>query len=243
MENNKSLLKCDRVYVTDKIYVRIPTVGEILDNEKKYLNLVHTLTAVPYQYMVQLDDAGLDFTKVKEYELFLMLFSSYLKEDVSILFGDLDISDYRLCGNSDDSMHVLKSEKHGDDYQIDEFVYFKLVEAIRKINNIEKIKYKPANEETKRYLIEKERKYLKRHAKDKYKPYLENLVIALVNNKDFKYNYDEVMDLSYFRFNQSFNQIQTNITFDKTMNGIYSGTVDTSKLKDKSCLSWIQQGN
>ena len=29
MENNKSLLKCDRVYVTDKIYIRIPTIGEI----------------------------------------------------------------------------------------------------------------------------------------------------------------------------------------------------------------------
>ena len=240
MENNKSLLKCDRVYVTDKIYIRIPTIGEILDNEKKYINLVHTLTAVPYQYMVQLDDAGYDFTTVKEYDLFLMLFSSYINDDLSILFGDLDISDYKLCSSPDNTMHVLKTEKYGDDYQIDEFVYLKLVEAIRKINNIEKIKYKPANEESKKYLIEKERRHLKRHSKDKYIPYLEKLVIALVNNRDFKYNYDDVMNLSYFRFNQSFNQIQRNITFDKTMNGIYSGTVDTSKLKDKSCLSWIQ---
>lgn len=240
MENKKSLLKCDRVYVTDKLYVRIPTVGEILDDEEKYLKMVSSLTAVPYQYMVQLDDMGMDFSTMSDYQLFLMIFGTYIKEDMSLVFGDLDISEYVLTINNDNSMPMLKNLKYGDDYNIDEYVYYKLVEVLRKINNLERVRYKPANEEAKKYLIEKERRYQRRHAKDKRPPYLENLVVALVNNKDFKYNYDETFDMSYYRFNQSFKQIQTNITFDKTMNGIYSGTVDTTKLKDKSCLSWIQ---
>lgn len=240
MENKKSLLKCDRVYITDKLYVRIPTVGEILDDEEKYLKMVSTLTAVPYQYMVQLDDMDLDFSTMSDYQLFLMIFASYSKEDLSLVFGDFDTSDYVLDMEDVSSMPKFKSKKYGADYTIDEYVYYKLVDALRKINNLERIKYKPANEEARKYLIEKERRYLKRHAKDKYPLYLEHLVVAMVNNKDFKYNYDETMDLPYFRFNQSFKQIQTNITFDKTMLGIYSGTVDASKLKDKSCLSWIQ---
>ena len=34
-------------------------------------------------------------------------------------------------------------------------------------------------------------------------------------------------------------QIKTSINFENTMIGVYAGTVDTSKLKDKSCLSWL----
>lgn len=233
---NKSLLRTDKVYVTDKLYVRIPTVGEILDEEQKYFNIVNTLTAVPYQYMVQLDDVGIDFTTMSEYDLFLTLFMSYKNSDISLVFGDLDISDFKIseCNNC----KILFSLKN--DISIDEDIYNQLVSNIRNINNLEKIKYKIGNEEAKKYLLKKERKRQKKLSNKPYKKYLEKIVIALVNNKDFKYDYDSVMNLSYFRFNQSFNQIQTNINFDKTMLGIYSGTVDTTKLKDKSCLSWIQ---
>ena len=58
--------------------------------------------------------------------------------------------------------------------------------------------------------------------------------------KEFKYNYEETMDLSIYKFNQSFKQIQTRVTFNNTMIGVYAGTVDTSKLNDRSCLSWLQ---
>ena len=65
------------------------------------------------------------------------------------------------------------------------------------------------------------------------------MVVALVNRPEFKYNYEQVMDMSIYKFNQSFKQIETSITFDKTMIGVYAGTVDTSKMADKSSLSWI----
>ena len=235
---NKSLLRADKVYVTDKLYVRIPTVGEILDEEQKYFNIVNTLTAVPYQYMVQLDDEGVDFTTISEYELFLMLLPSYINEDISVVFGNLVISD--LLPDNNDGTTKLRS-RHNNEVVIDEYVYYKLVETLRKVNNIEKVKYKPANEEAKRYLIERERKKQNRAKRKKKEVNLfENFIVALVNRQEFKYDYNSIMDLSYYCFNQSFNQIQTNINFDKTMDGIYSGTVDATKLKDKSCLSWIQ---
>lgn len=233
---NKSLLITDKVYITDKLYIRVPTVGDILHDEEKYLNIVNSLTAVPYQYMVQLDDKGIDFTKISDYELFLMIFSSYINDDMSIIFGDLDISDFTITHKN--GSVILFSEKNN--LIIDEHIYKKIAETIRNINNIEKFKYKVGNEEAKKYLLKKEKKRIKKLANKPYKKYLEKIIIALVNNRDFKYNYNDVISLSYFRFNQSFNQIQVNINFDKTMLGIYSGTVDTTKLKDKSCLSWIQ---
>lgn len=239
MENKKSLLNLDQINVTETISLRIPTVGEILEDEQTYYSIVSSLTASPYQYMVQLDDMGVDYTQITDYELFMMLFPMFAKSDLSIIFGDLYTSDYNVYVDNSNSTNILYSPTNGLDYKIDEFVYNQLSDMLRKINNIEKVKSKPGNEEAKRYLLEKERKRQKRNARKPYEPYLEKLVIALVNRPEFKYNYEETMNLSIYKFNQSFKQIQTSITFDNTMIGVYAGTVDTSKMKDKSCLSWI----
>lgn len=236
MENKKSLLNLSSVNVPDtEILIRIPTVREVLEDEFFYYNIISTLTASPFQYMVQLNDIfGIDYTSITDFDLFKMLFPLYCKSDLSILFGDLDISGF-----------IVKNEHQGylynsnNNIEINEKVYYDLVNIIRKINLLEKVKYKPGNESAKKYLLEKERKKLKRNKKKKQEPYLERLIIAMVNCSDFPYDYDSCMDLSIYRFNQSFKQIQHKIVFDNTMIGVYSGTVDTSKLSNKDALSWI----
>lgn len=237
MEIKKSLLKLDKVDITDKIYIRIPTINEILDDEQSYFNLISSLTATPFQYMVQLDDVGIDYDEITDYQLFMMLFPSFARGDMSILFGNIDLSDIEVSVNSQNDTQVLYSPKN--DVTIDEFIYTHIVDCIRKINNLKRDNRTSGNKEAKEFRIKLERKKQKRNAKKPYEPYLENLVVALVNNNDFPYNYDSCMDLSIYRFNQSFKQIQHKTSFDKTMIGVYAGTIDTSKLKDRSCLSWI----
>ena len=232
MENKKSLLNLSSVNVPDtEISIRIPTVGEILEDEFTYYSIISSLTASPFQYMVQLDDLGIDYTAITDYDLFKMLFPMYVKSDLSILFGDLNISDFIV--------HKGVLYSFSNEMEINEKVHNDLVGIIRKINLLEKIKYRPGNESAKKYLLEKERKRLKRSSKKKKDSYLEKLVIALVNTSDFPYDYDSCMDLSIYRFNQSFKQIQHKIAFDNTMVGVYAGTVDTSKLSNKDILSWI----
>lgn len=240
-EKRKSLLcdDVDRIYITDKIYIRIPTVREVLEDEQRYYNIISSLTASPYQFMVQLDDMGIDYTTITNYELFMRLFPMFAKSDLSIIFGDLYTEDYNAYYDNSNSTNIIYSPTNGMDYKIDELIYTQIVDTLRKLNNIEKVTKKPGNEEAKRYLLEKERKKQKRNANKPYEPYLEKMIIALVNRPEFKYNYEETMNLSIYKFNQSFKQIQTSITFDKTMIGVYAGTVDTSKMTDKSCLSWI----
>lgn len=238
-KNVKSLLNKKKHYITDKIYVRIPTVGEIIKDEQRYYSLVSSLSAMPIQYAVQLDDMGIDYTEITEYQLFLMMFIANKNTDVSQVFGDIDLSDYNVYVKPETNVQILHSNSLGDDYDIDEFVYMQIADIIRQLNNFEKNKQKPGNEFAKKHFIKQERKKMKRKSRKKYEPYLEKLVIALVNRPEFKYNYEETMKMSIFKFNQSFKQIQTSISFDNTMIGVYAGTVDTSKLKDKSCLSWI----
>lgn len=237
MENKKSLLKCDRVQITPQLYVRIPTVGEILDDEQTYYSTLSLLIATPSSYMVQLDKIGLDFEKITDYNLFLMLFDTIKSEDLSLFFGNINTSNFKIGTNNGNGETVFYNETNN--IMIDMFVYYQIAEALRKITLSEKRIIKPANEEAKRYLLEKEKKKLKRSMRDGYKPYLENLVIALVNTSEFKYNYEEIMDLSLYKFNQSFKQIQSKISFDNTMVGVYTGNIDTLKIPDKSCLSWL----
>ena len=237
--DGNSWLNADRIYITDKIYIRIPTVGEVLNQEQFYYSMVYHLTMVPYQFMVQLDDIGIDYTTINEWQLFQFIFPQLGQGNLSLIFGDTNTSDYKKDINSENKLPILSSHVNGISGNIDELVYVRIADTLRKIHNLEKVKSKPGNEEAKRYLLEKERKKMKRNAKKPYSPYLEKMVVALVNRSEFKYNYEETMNLSIYKFNQSFKQIQASITFDNTMIGVYAGTVDTSKLTDKSCLSWI----
>lgn len=78
MVYRKSLLNLSSIDIPDtKLSIRIPTVGAILEDEFTYYSIVSSLTASPFQYMVQLDDMGIDFTKVSDYKLFKILFLIY----------------------------------------------------------------------------------------------------------------------------------------------------------------------
>ena len=238
---NKSLLCLDSVEIIPGIKIRIPTVREVLNDEDTYSNIVSLTTAVPYQYMVFLDDIGIDFTTITDYDLFLLLFPVYQKEDLSIVFGDLDLKNFVRTTNPQNGTLILYNPMNN--LIIDELVYNLISNTMLKINQTEKIRNKMGNEKAKEYALERERKKLLRRARRrKNKPeesQFEKLVVAMVNRKDFKYNYETVMDLSIYRFYKSVNQIQQNITFENTMSGVYSGTIDTTKIADKSCLSWI----
>lgn len=236
MENKKSLLKLSSVDIPNtKLSIRIPTVGEILDDEFTYYSIISSLTATPYQYMVQLDDMGVDFTTITDYQLFVMLFSIYTRSDLSMVFGNLNTSNFEIRQNG--SLQYLYDPDNN--LEINEKIYYDIVSTIRKINLLERVNYKPGNESARKYLLEKERKKQKRSAAKKQVPYLEKLVIALVNTIEFPYDYDSCMDLSIYKLHQSFKQIQHKIAFDNTMVGVYAGTVDTSRLSNKDILSWI----
>lgn len=238
MDNQQSLLNLSTVDIIPNLSVRIPTVGEILDNEFSYYSIISSLTASPFQYMVPLDDMGMDYTTMSDYSLFQMLFPIYAQSDLSILFGNLNTSGFTLyVDQENENRPVIYNPKNG--IIIDEFVYNDLADTIRKINLLEKVTSKPGNESARKYLLKRERRKQLRSTKKKQEPYLEKLIIALVNTTEFPYDYDSCMNLSIYRFNQSLRQIQHKIAFDNTMMGVYAGTIDASKLSSKDCLTWI----
>ena len=81
MTQTGSFLYKTEVPVTDRIILKIPTVGEIIDREDDYYAEISMLTAMPADYMVQLDDLKINYDEINEYDLFFILFGIGIDPD------------------------------------------------------------------------------------------------------------------------------------------------------------------
>lgn len=224
------------VPITDKISVMIPTVGEVLDNENTYYSLFSSLSSMPIDFMVQLDDDGLDFSKMTEYDLFMYLFPYIRSCDTSLIFGNLDLKKFQFAVDESSGLPVLVDPVN--DIVIDRRVQSMIANALRMIHGTKKDRRKPANVEAKEYMIQVARRRQKRHAKLKHKSQLEQLICAMVNSPEFKYNYETVKGITIYQFNESVKQIVKRVAYDKRMIGVYAGTI---KVKDMSedDMNWL----
>lgn len=233
----RSLLYRDEVRINDYISIRIPTVGEILEDEDRYYGLVSMMVATPYDMMVQLDDIGIDFTMIDDYDLFLLLFKGLMEEDTSLLFGDLDLKAFQPMVNLQNNLVVLRNRETGD--VIDKGVYLAISDTVRKIHHLKKETRKAANDEAKAYLIERARKRQKRRMLKQDDSQLEELIVALVNTEQFNYTFDDVKGLTIYQFNESVQQVVKKIDFDNKMRGIYAGTISAKDLSQDD-LTWLK---
>lgn len=219
-----------------KISVVIPSVGDVIRHEDDYYNLVAVLTAMPIDLMVQLDDIGIDFTTINEYELFLRLFPAIREQDTSLIFGDLDLSKFEIAVREDTNSIVLIDTVN--EIEINRRVYTEIANALRKIHHLEKNRKKPANEEAKKYMLERARAKISRRKNRAEDSQLESLIIAMVNTEQFKYDFESVKNLSIYQFNESVKQVINKVDYDNRMFGVYSGTINAKDLSQDE-LNWL----
>lgn len=222
--------------INDSISIVIPTVGEIIDDEDTYYNLVSILTAMPIDFMVLLDDAGIDFTTINAYQMFLMLFKSIQSKDTSLIFGDLDMSKFEMAVNEQNGQIVLLDKEH--DIVIDRAIHGQIAGVLRKIHHLEKNRRKPANDEAKKYMLERARAKQERYKNRTQDSKLEPLIVAMVNTEQYKYDFEGTRGLSIFQFNESVRQVIKKVDYDNRMYGVYSGTINAKELSQDD-LNWL----
>lgn len=227
--------------INENISIVIPTVRDVLENEETYYELVTMFTAMPFDLMVMLDDAGIDFTGINEYELFLIIFKELQKRDLNMIFADLDLSECGMAMNPSTKEIVIADRRTGN-IIIDRLIHAQIANALRKIHNLKKNLKKPANEDAKLYELEKARKKLKRRLHTKQDSQLEQLIIGIVNTEQFKYDFETVQNLTIYQFNESVKQIDKKINYDNRMFGVYSGTIDVKGLSQDD-LNWLTNSN
>lgn len=229
------LLYARKIQINKSMSLNVPTVGEVYDFQDDYYDMVFSFIATPFDMMVQLDDIGVDFTKINDFELFMLLFPRLSKMDTHLLFGDLDLSRFVTATDPQNNDFVLVDPE--TNVVIDRATHAIICRHLRNMLNIPRVDKQPGNEDARKYLIERERKRQKRRKKQQDSQ-LEKYIVALVNSAEFSYNYDSVRNLTIYQFYASLQQIAHKISFDNTMHGVYAGTVKFDDLK-ASDKSWI----
>lgn len=222
--------------INDSIKIVIPTVGEVIDNEDEYYNLISLLTAMPVDLLVRLDEVGIDFTEINEYELFILLFEGMKNQDTHLVFGDLDLSKFEIMVNQQNGNVVLRDEEN--DITIDRAIHGQIAGVLRKIHHLEKNRRKPANEEAKKYMLERARAKAKRNKNRKQDSQLEGLIIAMVNTEQYKYDFERTRELTIYQFNESVRQIIKKVDYDNRMHGVYAGTISAKDMSPDD-LNWL----
>lgn len=232
----RNILYKTKYPINDQIQIEIPTVGEVLDDEDTYYSVIYLLTATPCDMMVQLDDMGIDFTEIDDYQLFIYMFRVLKKMDTSLIFGSLDLSGFSVAINPENNTTVLRNPKTG--VVIDRSIHYLICQAIRKIHHLKRNNRKPANGEAKEYMIQRARAKMERHKGKVEDSQLEELIVALVNTEQFHYDFDSVRNLTIYQFNESVRQVIKKIDFDNKMYGIYAGTISAKDMSQDE-LNWL----
>jgi hypothetical protein len=250
-------------------------LDEIVDyGEQEYFQMIYTLTSVASDYKWQLDDMGVDYTKVNDFELFYsMLIKRYSQDKTSILFGDLDFTKFGIFTNTSNNevcmmQEVIETHKHEKIYGkydkyikplmkvfhikpkytesqenkqiiIDGYTYQLIIEFIRKMHGLKRNNQVPANESTKRILIEDAREEYRLSQNKEYHSYLLNIISAMINNEGFKYNHDNVWSMKIYAFLDSVRRISKIKNAELLLQSGYSGNGISFKDIDKKQLDWL----
>ena len=230
----QNLLYAESIPINEKINICVPKVGDILEDEDNYYGALSMVVSSPIDFMVQLDDAGIDFTTIDDYELFLLTFNGLKMMDTHLLFGNLDLSKFDY--EEDEENNMIKLVDKENDIVIDKLIHLRIASVLRKVNHLEKDKRKPGNDEAKKYMIERARK--KQSRKRKTESQLEMLIVAMVNTEQFKYDFSGTKDLSIYQFNESVRQVIKKVDYEHKMSGVYAGTIDPKTFSQDE-LNWL----
>ena len=228
------------------ITIYTPHIYEVRDfGEDNYFYILNLFTRKPYDVAVELFDIGIDYQSISDWDLFFDIASKIPIEFSCILFGRLNFTEFVPMVNNETGLKILVN-KYNENFKIDEAIYRKIVTYLRYTHFIsEKVEYDVGNKMAKKFLIERMRRKQKKRLKDlelgksKKQSQVSNMIKYCVNNANFKYNFSNVMDLKLNLLYESYYFILHNNERSNVMSGVYHGTIDTDKMKDKSILDVI----
>ena len=232
------LISGDPIEITDGVILYQPTLREIKEyGEAAFFSTWWMLCSAPWDIPSVLDDMGVDFMSITEWELFQGLIVGSSVEQTSLFFKDLDFTRFiSLARMSEDGTEEVVL-CNPDGIVIDEDAYKKLISYIKATIGFQHTGKKAGNKITQKVMIEDDRK---RREKDKDKEYESMLfdgIITLVNTEEFKYNYSTVMDITLYQYMKSLIQIQGKKAACALTQGSMSGLMDTSQI-DKLEFQW-----
>ena len=228
----------DDYVINEYITITQPTIGQIVRyGEASYFSMVHTLTAIPSDMKsIIWDQMQLDWTKIEDFELFMILSQTLTPDKTGILFGDLDFSKLRPFNNNQNDEVVLANKETG--LIIDKLIYTRIANYLRKLHGITPKPEKAKGKRAKQAMIDEDRR-IREFNKDKpFKSFLMPLISSLKVKQG--YTKDYVRNMGLFEFFSDISRIQAIDSADHLLNGMYCGMADLSKI-DKKNFNWMRE--
>lgn len=236
----------DDFYINPSLSIKQPTLGDIKDyGEQSYYSMVYTLCSVGADLKWQLDDMGLNYVEIADYDLFCDVLSKMFTTDrTSILFGDvIDFSKMKSVILESINEKVLMQELDDGFIVIDRLGYSAMVEVLRYMHGIKRNDEIPGTEVTRQIFIEEARENYKMNKDKPFKSVLLPMISAMVNSSGFKYDSNTVFNMKICPFMDSVKRISKIKHADVLLQSAYSGFGVDIKKVDKQELNWMGELN
>ena len=260
---NSFLQSGNDLHLHSSLNFKHPILQEVLDIDKNnfglnsellYYSMVNVFLTDPYDYMVFLDDNGVDYEQVSPFEVFCLLCNEYVNNimdseeltdlEKTNLFSNnlyfkafkffLGVESFFIAQTEDGDNVILDNNKN---FILNSEIYDYISEFIRKINGIpETDKINPEDDWAKQILIEDERERLKKQAKKKQKDddsnknRLGNLISSITwscNGVITPFNRNQ---LHMYDLIDGINRTDKLLHYTNTMTGYYSGCIEKKNI-------------
>lgn len=251
-EFDKLQMYFGKTYVIDlesaqgSISVDIPTVGDIMElGEKKFYSTLGIFVTNTTSYRLMLDEIGLDWNTMSDFELFCMLYSQIDPEASRLMFGELDWAKFTLYKKAlPDGTETIVLWNKEDNIEINEEVYQHIAQYLREVFNMypeEKLTEDPV---LKKMFLDKDRINMEIEKKKKKDvsdgSSILPLISACVNHPGFKYRPMELRHVNICEFYDSVKRLQIYENTTALLKGSYSGMIDSSKI-DKEQFNFMRE--
>lgn len=234
----------DPYQVSDKILVYQPTIGGILEYDKKFgesefWSMLNVFIGNTTSYRLLLWDMGIDWNEISDFQLFSLLIKTLKVENTEILFGDLDLSSFdayiKQVPNEEGTNDEKESEPKQEmilwnpelDIEITEEIYNNIALYIRTMFNIFPKIEKAKGKTTKKWIIEEDRMNLANAKKEDTTSTFLPLIESCCCHAGFKYKKNELREVGIYEFMRSVQRLQIYESTTALLKGMYSGFIDT----------------
>lgn len=197
----------------ENITITIPTLrqlrGENDSDESTFWSDVNLFTQTPNDMVSELDSMGIDFEQMSDYELFVFLFLMRKKMGSvhkSILFQNFSFWDLELQDMNDS---IILQDTNGN-VIINETIYNDISQIISILTGHKKtVKEKFGNAYAKKKWIERDyrKKERLRNNPPEQTNVLDGIILRLVCNANFPYNFETIQDVTIYDIIYSLKQI------------------------------------
>lgn len=235
--------------LNDKIKIHLPTVEEIIQfDPQRFWNFLTTFCANPTAVRGMLWKLNMEWFRMTDFQLFILMVKSFHPKDTKIFFGDLDFTKFEAMEIITNLDQVIEQQAEPvketilvhteiEDLFIDEVTYNRMVNYLRAIFDYHPKVEKPRTKLAIRWMLEQDEEKIKQAQREaKLHPTNTSYLLPLLSFF-FKaypgFRPEDMSQINYFFFMDSIRRAQDYENSVALMHGVYGGFLDMSNTKNK----------